>query len=581
VLYIGPYAGHESSKSILPTLYQTAMIFYALFLFLLVAFVVIHMTRPRFERLTLSAARFFHHLQPPQKPDKRINFGNPFKSLPFYIQLPILLLLLVAVITAQQSVQGGGIAARQVGMWLLVDTSASMSALDSGKIRSEIVRPAVRSVLSAARANAAEARVPLCARLSTFDLERRDIIPSTADLTAIERAVEQIDARPLGTDLSLLQKLALAPNEAISEQETTGDVCPVTHLVVISDLPAPEWAANQEGAGIIWMDIASEVKNAGITAIHALRDPITAKVYQVQVELANYGSNDQRTMRVTDPQGQVLAETAVEWGRDTLWQGSFQPLNSGPYHVQILPEDAYRFDDNATVDITAGSDLRVDWQHPDRSLLALLPWQQDSQSPLFRVVTSFSDLTGKAPELLVGPGYTADGLNREEIRYFVEGHALIRDLNFDAAVEVGNAGQSIPEGFDPVLAGETSTWVALRTSPPAVYVPGLPQGEGNLNAFSTTVFFNAVRWLLQTGPQPPLYTLTTPQQPLPEGNRIALHEEEGNTARLPVSMGSLDELRPAAARTNRQPIWPMLVFAATLFFLFERFLFVKGGSQWR
>lgn len=556
------------------------MIVPVVFSIFLIGLVAIHMTRPRFNLHEISAARFFKNLPPPKNRQKRLNIGNPLKSLPLYFQFFMLALLLTATLLSQQSVRASS-TARRVGLWVLVDTSASMSTTDSGQIRILAAQKAATQALLTAQELNSETKVPLCARLSAFDLERRDIIPPTTDLSAVDRGLAGLTARPLGTNLTLLQEIANNPDKADEQQDVSDETCSITHLIIVSDLPAPEWASKQEEIGIVWMDIATPVGNAGITAIHSLRDPITAKVYQVQVELTRYGIIDGQSLRITSPGGQVVKEEAVVWGEDNLWQGSFQPADSGLYIMQVLPDDAYRFDNEVSIDITTGSDLKVDWRLADNSLLRFLPWQQDAQNPDFRVVASFSDLTGQSPELLVGPGYKANGGNSEEINYFIEGHPLLKDLNFDVAVESGNAGQPLPEGFEMVLASKQGVWIAQRKSPPAVYVPGLPQGDGNLNAFSTTVFFNAVRWLLQVGPQPPLYTLTTPQQPLPEGNRTALHEDEGDTARTPASMGSLDELRPIQVQTDQQPTWPFWVAGAILVFLVERLLFAFGGDRWQ
>jgi hypothetical protein len=555
------------------------MIVIILFSLLLIALFIIHMMRPRFKTREISAARFFRNLPPPKNQNQRLNIGNPLKSLPLYIQIPILLLLITAVLIGQQLLQGP-YSSRLIGIWMFIDTSASMSTKDSGHTRIQAAQDAALRILPSIKSIADSAKIPFCIRISGFDLERTDLIPASGDLGAIQGELAKISSRPLGTDLSILQKIVDDPSAAINGDETTGDVCPITHMVVISDLPAPQWVSHQGKVDVIWQDIASQVENSGITTVHALRDPITAKVYQIRVELKRYGDSQDRIMHITDPQGKLVKEEAVTWGSDDLWQGTFEPQGSGLYRIQIFPEDAYRYDDDVSIDVSTGSELRVDWQLPDRTLLSFLPWQEDSKNPDFRVVAAFSDLNGDSPELLVGSGYKKIK-QTEEIRYFLEGHPLLDDLNFDVAVDVGNAGQTVPDGFEPILAGANSIWAAYRKSPPAVYVPGVPQGEGNTNAFSTTLFFNAVRWLLQAGPQQPLYTLTSPQQPSPAGSRTVLHEDEGNTAYVPASMGSIDELRPAFAPSETQPAWPICIFVAMILFLIERFLFSKGGDRWR
>jgi hypothetical protein len=97
--------------------------------------------------------------------------------------------------------------------------------------------------------------------------------------------------------------------------------------------------------------------------------------------------------------------------------------------------------------------------------------------------------------------------------------------------------------------------------------------------FSSTVFLNAARWILERRPRPPLFTLTSPEQPEPSGNRIALHPGEGNTGRTPRSVGTFDPRAPRGRQTERRlPLWPWLVGAAALIFLTERGLALLRGA---
>jgi hypothetical protein len=133
-----------------------------------------------------------------------------------------------------------------------------------------------------------------------------------------------------------------------------------------------------------------------------------------------------------------------------------------------------------------------------------------------------------------------------------------------------------------VLTGrDGAVWIAERPSPLAVYVPGLPiDGDDNLSRFSSTVFFNAARSVLQRRPLPPLFTLTSPESPEPSGSLIALHPGEGNTGRAPRSVGAFDpQARQHQPVERRRAVWPWLVAAAALTFLVERGLaLVRGAS---
>jgi hypothetical protein len=573
------------------------------FLILLVALVAIHMTQPRFEKWLISAARFFTDLPAPKPRGFRLRVGNPFKSRPLYVQLVVFLALLLGIFSSEQAWRGNN--SPWIGVWVLVDTSASMGTLQAGVPRHQAGYDGLKHVLDQAATQAIQSQSNVCGRLSTFDMELRDLLQSSTYLASLDPGPARLAPRALGTDLSLLQNIILDLQKGEEPKNEQGGRCPITHLVVISDQPAPTWAVNPQeitppdsassgpvvnpyALKIIWLDIASAVDNVGITTLQSTRDPITGKVYEVKIELTRYGNSEQeRWVEIVGPAGQPVpafnligqsAEPSIKWGGDDLFQTYFRPTESGLYHIQITPEDAYPLDDRAAVQVNVSADIRVDWQLPDRSLLALLPWREDSVQPHLRVLPAGAQPSGSTPTLLVGAGYRGD----EKVGYFFENHPLIRDLNFDVADLIGNAGDRRPAGFNLILEDSNGlAWIAWRKDPPAVYVSGLPEGEGNLRAFSTTVFFNAVRVLLQRGPQSPLYTLTSPRDPDPHDNHVALHEGEGNTNRSSLSIGSLDEIQPAIAPESKNPTWPLcLVFAASVF-LFERLLFSWGGNQWR
>ena len=559
------------------------MILTGLFGLLLIGVIIAHMTRPRFELREMSAARFFKNLPPAKQKNNRLKPSNPLKSLPLYLQFPLLALFLWANLSSNV-LNPASTKADQVGLWIMLDTSASMSTIAGGKSNLERAQAALKQAVELSRNQAGASKARICARLSAFDLARRDVIPPTADLNAVTAAAEKLPFRPLGTDLTLIQQLLDNPDGGEAQDTPEQAACPITHMLVLTDMPAPEWVSREQFVRLVWLDIGAVVENSGMVSIQAARDPIVGKVNQITIELAHYGPTEPaRTLQITGPDGKAFAEIPVEWGGNQAGRGTFIPTSSGLYHINILPEDAYQFDDQAVINITSGEQLRVDWQLPDRALFDLLPWQQESQNPDLRIVQAGATLKedDQTPTLIVGPGYVSPGPSTEEIVYFLEGHPLIKDLNLDVAEQVGSARQPSPDGFLPVMASAEYAWAAYRTSPLAAYVPGLPQGDENLRAFSTTLFFNGVRFLVQSAPQLPLYTLTSPEQPEPAGNRVALHEEEGNTARAALSQGDISELRPTVLEIRKEPVWSVWVAAAVFLLLVERLLFVFGGERWR
>ena len=84
------------------------------------------------------------------------------------------------------------------------------------------------------------------------------------------------------------------------------------------------------------------------------------------------------------------------------------------------------------------------------------------------------------------------------IRDFVEGADLLQDLNLDALERAAPVGDSLPRGFDPVVRGtDGRAWLAARTQPVGVLVPGPPLGRtGAVGDVSRILFFNGLRQII-------------------------------------------------------------------------------------
>jgi hypothetical protein len=551
-----------------------------LFVGLFVALLAIHMTRPRLERRRLSSARFFDILPPARQRRLRWRLGNPLASRPFYLQLPILLLLISAIGSSQIAIAGKQ--TQGIGAWIVVDRSASMSTRQNDETRMDAtyreIAQAIDKTVQASRGT------DFCFKLSTFDLEKHDLL-STRDADAVLQEAKTLTPRALGTDLNLVRGLF----ESLDQPEPD---CTPTHLVVVSDLPAPEWITPSLTSRVIWRDVASVVANIGFTAIQGIRDPLTGMVHQVDVTVTAYGKAPiGANLVVVAPDGQVMLDESLGGLADESWTGTFVPSGPGRYRLRLSPGGAYTFDDDAAIDVSDERSIRVDWQLNDQSLLGQLGWSQDSAQPHLRVLPHRAEVD-HLPTLIVGAGYLERAVGVLEICDFYETSPLLTDLNFDVAETLGISGvhlSELPQGFRPVLRDvNNSTWFAQRDDPPAAFVPGPPMGtdanlvgtDANLHHFSTTAFFNAVRWLLRARPLPPLYALTTDDAPDPEGTRLALHEDEGNTTRPSHSLGRPGDLESVITTGPEKPIWPMLLALAVALFTIERGLAAFGGEKW-
>jgi len=529
--------------------------------------VVLYMTYPRFLRRSISAARFFKDLPPPRHGQSRLRFGKIQFSLPFFLQFIVLLLLLMSVFLLGKHLITN--ASKEMGVWLIVDTSASMGTLQQGKPRMELavkeVEQAVNQALKAAKGR------KICFRLSTIDLERRDLILD-GEGADVQRAASTLAPRPLGTNLGLIRSLSSLLTSQSPGEGTPS--CGVSHLLVISDHPAPSWLEEYQDIAVVWRDVGERVDNLGITAIRLDRNPLDGQVREMTIEITAYGALplDGRLL-VSGENEQVIMDQKLTWQQGRQWQGSFSPATPGTYRIALSPGGAYHLDDSVQIHLDKPQPVKVDWQLKDQGLLKHLGWQHDPLHPQLRV-TAKENSPQDIPTLVIGPGYGTVSSDRRsiEIRDFVESSPLLSDINLDVVETLSLPVLQVPGSFESVLRGvDGSVWLAQAKESMQAIVTGIPTfSDDVLGRFSAAVFFNALRWLLQSKEFPPLFSLTSPQHLEPGLNRFPLHPGESNTQREPHSSGTLEDLKPLVVKGKRLPLWPLLFVAAVLFFLGER-----------
>jgi hypothetical protein len=531
------------------------------------ALVVIYMARPNFRRAVLSAALFFPD-DPVLGSTSRIAWSTPRPTPLFFLQLSVLLLLLLAV----PHCPAAAVVDRSIktGVRVLVDRSASMSTQQNGATRFDAAVAALRSVASPQQSAIA------CFTLSAFDLELITIAENVTNAGELLDLVSRLQPRPLGTELSLVERaLADAPR-------TASGGCAVNTTIVVSDMPAPPWMDGPASRGDVWIDVSQPAPNAGIVDLEDNRDRVSGEVRHVRVVVGTFGgmATSNVTLSVRSPDGTVRAHPVEAWDGPT---GSVDVNLSlpGRYAFHVNPAGAYRYDDEAGIDVPRSGPVRVDWRVARREWLTRLRWTEDRDHPDLRVLPSIEMLDSR-PAIVLGSGYEPRSGPAQPVTTFLEMSPLVTGLNFDVAERSGMRGApSLPPAFTAVLSGpEGAVWIAERATPVAAFVPGLPlEGDDNVARFSWTVFLNAARWILERRPRPPLFTLTSPEQPEPSGNRIALHPGEGNTGRTPRSVGTFDPRAPRGRQTARRlPLWPWLVGTAALVFLTERGLALMRGA---
>lgn len=551
--------------------------------------VVLYLTNPYYERFELSAARFFETTETHSEPMFKLRFKSLLLSHAFYLQLAMLLLLLLALVLTQyrQRVTSEG---ETIGVWIALDRSASMSTRQGGRTRMELAHDAVDELVAQLRDVEDDAHI--CLRLATFDLEAT-LDGQAYTLDQISAAAARVLHSQLGTDLQQV-KAIIAKGRASADA-----VCPLTHLVVLSDRSAPEWlndlvAGNgdqeEDPIVVVWQTVGEPLPSVGITNITGGgADPFSGGA-AVNIELTAYlAPPSTLIITVSDPDGQSILQEPVQWGQTKTHIVSFTPQRSGAYTIELSDDGVYAYDDRVTIVVDTSQQLRVDWRLADRTLPDLFGWQQDSATPHLRVQEYPAEI-GDVPTLLVADLYASSAPSFGEIDYFDERSPLLEGASLDVIEQIPAHGLPQPPIGEllPALYGLNNKYLlAASDEPLAAVIPGLPigvpapSGNPNLDALSATLFFNAVRFLLQERKPPALYTVTTPEEPLPDGNRLVLHPDEGNTGMVAQGFGAWADIEPVSGVAVDQPIWPYLIAATAMVVTIERGLAAYGGPRWR
>lgn len=549
---------------------------------------ILYLTRPRYEPIKLSAAAFFDEAPDATEQSFRFRLNNLLLSRAFWLQLAVLTCLLAALWLRQQTLAGAQRDA--LGIWLLVDTSGSMSSSDGNTTYFEQATQEAVALTQHLQRLASD--VTICANITAFDLALRPLM-NDVPVSQIDAAMATLAPRSLGTDLALVR--GIVAQAAIDNPAP--DICPITHVVVLTDNPAPDWLAEPRDAplDIIWRDVGDTLPNVGIRRVMRTGGAVLGWDGDITIEAAYYGNTPSlAALTVQDAAGATIAQIDLTWALGDSESHTISLPAAGQYDIVITPGGAYAGDDRLTIQATAAEQIRVDWQLPDITWLNALAWTLDTAAPDVRVLPYQQAMSISAddgvPVLWVGDQYGRNATS-QPIAFFVQDSPLLEGLNFDVAETLAIQGITLPDvsPLRPVLLdANDGVWLAqslpvANDMPPMAYVPGLPLASGpeNARAFSTTAFFNALRWLLRERTLPPLYTLTTPDNPEPAPGRAALHDNEGQTALPDGDAGAIADIQPVQTVTDDDPLWLVPLLMAFSFFLIERLLSIYGSPRWR
>ena len=572
------------------------MIFILLIGGMIVGLVILYLTRPNYRPHILSSAYFFEKIPDQQENSRQFSFRSLLLSPAFYFQLVALLVALLAFYLWLMP-PAVGETEPAVGVAIYIDTSASMSAAagpGESRTRLDLAIERVEAITEHLRTQPDE--IFVCITLSYFD-STITAVNSVTDRIAFDsinasaRQLENIfDRRVLNSDMALLQReirRILAPS---TELPASSNACAVTHVAVITDAPAPDWRAEfDDSQPIVWLNVGTPIENTGIVNLTSDRSACaigrTDGGTTIQVEFATYGVSAPRTVMVSRQDGTQLYQQQIDWARQTIYP--FSLTESGLYRFMLSDGGGYVYDDSAIIDVQAGEGIRVDWQLTDLTWAQRFGWTLDSQSPDVRV-TPYSGSTQNGdtvPTLYLGDGYYQTP-QAAQIAFFQETNPLLSNLDLDVAETLGIRGVNLTNDLrlQPALIdADGFTWFALSptgVTPYSAFIPGLPmETDMNEARFSSIVFINALCWLLEANTTTALFSLTDSANPLPDGTRLSLFPEEGNTMVVGNSTDRVEQLQPAQS-TVQFPIWLVATAVAAIIFVVERLLSILLEDRW-
>ena len=546
--------------------------------FFIVVLIILYMFRPYYQPFEISSAEFFETVKGPAI-SLRFNIRSLVTSAPFWLQLFILGCLFLALLLSDRGLPQAP--AESIGVLIALDTSASMSTLDGSQTRMDTAKQEIANLrVFVTDLQETYPDLRFCESLITFDsggVQVQDGLP-----------IEAIEHRALGTATASLQVWLESLLSADTQQNEA--LCHPTHAVVISDVTAPEWVTQSE-IPVIWRDVGTPVDNVGIVSIEPRGSELFGWNGSIEVSVTAYGTPPSTTsIAILDANNNLVDSRELSWTVATSQSRTFELPTAGDYRVMISPNDAYLYDNQATIRVDNFQNIRYSWELPTPLPfdLSAVGWELSPDKPNIRIVSASSELTSGVPTIIVGNEYR-QATDFHAITYFEEKTGLLDNISLDAAQSLG-IGQSpfitslSPDLYTVILADDSeSILIAMNDSAPFVTIPGPPMidDDPELNGFSQTIFFNAVRWLLNSSAiVPDLYSNTSNANPVPIGNINVLHEGEGAVHTENSGFGDFSDITPLQTQVAEDPIWALLLMIATIALVFERGLTLFGRHPW-
>ena len=521
------------------------------------ALIAWHMQRRPLPPLALSFGRLLPEPRISAQKERRFALILPIASVGFWLRMLALVAGMAALLSIWLDLRG--IAQPGVALRLVIDTSDSMGVLDDGRPRIELAREVAASALVQAR--------------GTADLTCAELITVAAAPTAPVRLTAELPLTPLRAEGASVAGLLTAI-------ATPTEVCAPTHVLVLTDHPAPPGLADRtaDGALVIWAQVGASVANAGLQAMTLNQPGLSGAESRLAIDLTLHGLTTAPAVLVEGPGFADEVIPVASSSRERLWRAEVLYRGTGTYTATIESPDGYAGDDRLRAEVLVGTVGAVEWRLTDLAVPASLAAGTGDALVVARLdAVTPADLD--RPVLLTYPGWPG-GASGAQVGSFLPDPALLGALNLDVLeAALPNPLQTpLPTGFAPVMVTEPGNRpiLARRISPPGLIVPHPQPGAGApVDALSTVIFLSALADLLQGG------TIMPPQTWLGTSGPVAQAGLESDTAR---ALAPAPEIRFDTAPDSRPTggdLFPLLTLLMLLCILLERLHALWPGRRTR
>lgn len=299
-----------------------------------------YMQRRAPRELALSFARLLPDPPEVARPEPRFSFVPPLRSVPFWLHFVAVLLALAALFVDLKIRQGHP--GKGIGLRVVLDISDSMGVSDGAATRLELaIAEAERQVR---RAREASAGTSFCGEAF--------LVGSTVQTARLERLSDVVAPQPEGGDVAALLRAAVSN---VNE-------CPVTHVVVVSDLPLPASPWPQDGPVLIWRQVGASQPNAGIASARYTPPRLGGAGAELMLTVETYGELPTPRLTVNASGGTQSPRLEPSLDRPGRYIARLAPRAGGNFIATLEGGGAYRGDDRVTFHLDVARAPALDWR---------------------------------------------------------------------------------------------------------------------------------------------------------------------------------------------------------------------------